>query len=171
MWTTGNIIRTLLPAVIASGVLLHDGAAAAGTSAAARFYGTLVVVECTINNGTKQAVSFGDAVGIHRVDGKRYEQPVPFSVSCQNYGGTDVPALTLTLEGTATSFNDAAVATSVSGLGIEIRRNGVAQPLNSAVQFDYKNVPVLTAVPVADPSVDLSAQAFTATLKLTVEVA
>lgn len=155
--------------VLAAALLLPAGRAKATDI---KFHGTLLVVECRINGDTKpMTVNFGSAVGIKRVDGKRYEQPVPFSVSCQNYGGTDVPALTLTLEGTATSFNDAAVATSVSGLGIEIRRNGVAQPLNSAVHFDYKNVPVLTAVPVADPTVDLSAQAFTATLKLTVEVA
>ena len=159
-------VSAMLLTVLASGA-----AQAAVKEASARFHGTLIVVECSLNGNTKQTVNFGDAVGIHRVDGKRYEQPVPFTVSCQNYAGGDVPALTLTLEGTATSFNDAAVATDVTGLGIELRRDGVAQPLNKAVQFDYKSIPVLTAVPVADPSVALSAQPFTATVKLTVEVA
>lgn len=155
-----------LMALLSSGLIAPVQAAAT-----INFHGTLLIMECSINGDKKQTVNFGDAVGIHRVDGKRYEQPVPFNVSCKNYAGTDVPAMTLTIEGTATSFDNAAVATNVTGLGIEIRCDGIAQPLNKAVQFDYKSVPTLTAVPVADPSVDLSAQAFTATVKLTVEVA
>lgn len=153
------------------GVMLALLTTTAQADTSLKFHGSLVVVECTINSNTKQTVDFGDAVGIHRVDGKRYEQPVPFTLSCQNYAGGDVPALTLKLEGTATTFNDAAVATNVNGLGIELRRNGVAQPLNKAISLDYKAVPVLTAVPVADPTVDLNAQSFTGTVKLTVEVA
>lgn len=159
-----------VPVLVLIVLVSGDAFATADTDPSAHFHGTLNVVECHINNDTKQTVDFGDAVGIHRINGKRYEQPVPFTVDCKNYAGGDVPALTLKLEGTATSFNDAAVATNVSGLGIELRNNGTAQPLNKTVTFDYQSIPVITAVPVKDPSTDLSAQTFTATVKLTVEM-
>lgn len=144
--------------------------AAVEKTASAKFHGTLIVVECSINSGQRQVVDFGDAVGIHRIDGKRYEQPVPFSLDCKNYAGGQMPAMTLTAEGTATSFNEAALTTNVTGLGIELRSNGTAQPLNKAVNLDYGNLPSLTAVPVADPSVELQEQPFTATVRLTVEI-
>ncbi|HEC2037748.1 TPA: fimbrial protein [Klebsiella oxytoca] len=161
----------VLTAAILPVLLSVRSVQAVTNESAARFHGTVIVVECSINGAKRQTVDFGTAVGIKRIDGKRYEQPVPFSVNCTNYAGGDVPTLTLVLGGNTTSFNDAAVATDVNGLGIELRNNGKAQPLNKAVTFDYKNVPILTAVPVADPSVSLSAQPFTATVKLTVEVA
>ena len=135
-----------------------------------KFHGTLLVVECRLNDGKKQSVDFGNAVGIHRIDGKRYEQPVPFHLECENYSGGKMPPMTLTLEGTPVSFNKAAVATNVKGLGIELRRNGEAQPLNQAVELDSSAQPVLTAVPVADPSFKLNASPFTASIKLSVEV-
>jgi len=139
-------------------------------AASAKFHGTLIVVECNINSGQRQTVDFGDAVGIHRIDGKRYEQTVPFSLDCNNYAGGQMPAMTLTAEGTATSFNEAALTTNVDGLGIELRSNGTALPLNKAVNLDYGHVPSLSAVPVADPFVTLQEQPFTATVRLTVEV-
>lgn len=139
-------------------------------SASAKFHGTLIVIECSINSGQRQTVDFGDAIGIHRIDGKNYEQPVPFALDCQNYAGGQMPTMTLTAEGTATSFNEAAMITNVSGLGIELRNNGIALPLNKAVNLDYDNAPSLSAVPVTDPSVELQEQPFTATVRLTVEI-
>ncbi|ENY5536619.1 fimbrial protein [Salmonella enterica] len=134
------------------------------------FHGTLVVVECSINAGQRQTVDFGSAVGIHRIDGKRYEQSIPFTLNCKNHSGGEIPPLILTIEGKPTSFNEAAILTNVKGLGIEIRKDGVAQELNKAITIDYKSLPVLTAVPVAEPSIELEASPFTATVKLTVEV-
>lgn len=154
-----------------TGIIVSLPLTNANADAGINFHGSLIVVECTVNNDSKQVVDFGNAVGIHRIDGKRFEQPIPFKVECKNYAGGEVPALTLTLEGNATTFNDAAVKTNVNGLGIELRSNGRAQSLNQPLTFDYKSVPVLTAVPVADPSLPLSAQSFTATVKLTVEIA
>ncbi|HGU9824260.1 TPA: fimbrial protein [Enterobacter cancerogenus] len=139
-------------------------------SAIAKFHGTLIVVECSLNGGQREVVNFGDAVGIHRIDGKRYEQPVPFRLDCQNYTGGKMPEMTLMIEGTATSFNNAAVATNVDGLGIEIRSNDTPLPLNQALEIDYASQPVLTAVPVADPATELQEGGFTATVKLTVEI-
>ena len=135
-----------------------------------KFHGTLVAVECSVNNGKREIVDFGDTVGIHRIDGNNYEQPIPFSLDCKNYTGGNMPHMTLTPEGMVTTFNEAAVSTNVKGLGIEIRNNGTALPLNKVIDLDYSSLPMLTAVPVADPSVDLKDGTFTATLRFIVEV-
>lgn len=135
-----------------------------------KFHGTLVAVECSVNSGKREIVDFGDTVGIHRIDGKNYEQSIPFTLDCKNYAGGNMPHMTLTPEGTVTAFNEAAVTTNVKGLGIEIRNNGTALPLNKVIDLDYGSLPILTAVPVSDPSVELKDGTFSATLRLTVEV-
>ena len=135
-----------------------------------KIHGRLIVVECSINSGQKQVVNFGDAVGIHRIDGKRYEQPVPFVLDCQNYAGGDMPAMTLTLSGDQTSFDEAAVTTTIKGLGIELKMNGKPLPLSKTVEVDYNNPPELTAVPVADPSEELVEGPFSGGVRLIVEV-
>lgn len=150
--------------------LSYQVTAAVVNSAPAKFHGTLIVVECSINDGKRQTVDFGDSVGIHRIDGKRYEQPVPFALDCKNYAGGPMPAMTLTVEGTVSSFNESAVTTSASGLGIELRSNGTPLGLNKAIDLDYGNLPSLTAVPVADPAVELKEGPFSATVRLTVEI-
>lgn len=151
------------------GCLSYQAQAVVKTSPAT-FHGTLIVSECRLNAGKRQTVDFGNSVGLHHIDGKAYEQTVPFDLQCTNYAGGNMPPLMLTLEGTPSSFNNAALATNVDGLGIELRRNGKAQPLNTAVTLDYNNLPMLTATPVVDVSAPLKAQTFAATLKITVEI-
>ncbi|HIF2548591.1 TPA: fimbrial protein [Salmonella enterica] len=151
------------------GSLGYQARAVVKTSSA-KFHGTLIVSECRLNAGERQTVDFGDSVGLHHIDGKAYEQMVPFDLQCINYAGGNMPPLTLTLEGTPSSFNNAALATNVDGLGIELRRNGKVQELNTDVTLDYNNLPTLTAIPVVDTSAPLKAQTFTATMKITVEI-
>lgn len=144
--------------------------AAIVNKSAIKIHGRLIVVECSINSGQKQVVNFSDAVGIHRIDGKRYEQPVPFVLDCQNFAGGDMPPMTLTLSGNQTSFDDAAVTTTTKGLGIELKMNGEPLPLSKTVEVDYNNPPKLTAVPVADPSGELVEGPFSGGVRLIVEV-
>lgn len=137
-----------------------------------KFHGTLVVVSCKVNNGQDVTVDFGESVGIHRIDGVRYKQPIPLTVNCNSLSDNNTnPPLTLTLTGTAIDFDDAAVVTNVSGLGIEIQVNDQPQPLNKAIPLTSDNIPQLSAVPVLQSGTELSAQAFSAGLKLVVEVA
>jgi len=88
-------------------------------------HGRFIVAECTVNSDQKQQVNFGDTVGINRIDGNNYEQSVPFTIDCSNF----VAPLTLTLSGTQTDFDEAAVATTTDGLGIELRMDGEPLPL------------------------------------------
>lgn len=136
-----------------------------------KLHGTIQVVECTINNGVDKDVNFGDSVGIHRIDGKRYTQSIPFEVVCTNTEGGKIPQLKLTIEGEKSTFNSTAVKTNVDGFGIQLMKDESPIELNKSFSFDYSSIPKLTAVPVKDANTELDAADFYATVKLIVEVA
>ena len=166
------MVLGLLLIVVQALVLLTPAARAATGESPVKFHGTLVVVDCAVNDGQNVTVNFGDAIGVHRIDGARYEQTVPLTVDCKDPTGKNgIPPLTLTLQGTASDFNTAAVKTDVDGLGIELRKDGQPQELNKAISLTYGHVPQLTAVPVLKPGTKLKAQAFHGGVKLVVEVA
>lgn len=153
-------------------MLLIPPAQAATGESAVKFHGNLVVVECAVNDGQDVTVNFGDAVGVHRIDGIRYRRVVPLTVDCKDPTGKNgIPPLTLTLQGTSTEFDNAAVKTNVGGLGIELQRDGQAQELNKPIPLTYGHVPQLSAVPVLKPGTELSAQSFSGGVTLVVEVA
>lgn len=136
-----------------------------------KIHGTIEVIECVINDGESKEINFGDAVGIHRVDGIRYKKPVPFSVQCTNTEGGEIPDLTLTIEGEKTSFDAAAVRTNVDDFGIQLQNNDTPVELNKEITFKLSSVPVLSAVPVRNSKAELEAKDFYATVKLVVGVA
>lgn len=57
-------------------------------------------------------------------------------------------AMTLTLSGSVSDFNPAAVNTSVAGLGIELRQNDQPFTLGSTITVNEQSIPVLKAIPV-----------------------
>ncbi|HAV1840559.1 TPA: fimbrial protein [Enterobacter hormaechei subsp. steigerwaltii] len=135
-----------------------------------RFHGTLTVVDCTVNDDQDQTVDFGDAVGVHRIDGKRYSQPVPFSMNCTAPDKGSIPPITMTLSGIVTDFDKAAVTTTVDKLGIEVQLDGIPHELNKPFTVNYAHLPKLTAVPVLKPGAELKAQPFKGGVRLIVEV-
>lgn len=56
--------------------------------------------------------------------------------------------MTLTWTGTQTSYNNAAIQTDVTGLGIELQQNGQAFKLNTPLNVTPGSPPKLKAVPV-----------------------
>lgn len=135
-----------------------------------KFHGTLVVVTCQVNQDKLVNVSFGD-VGVKKIDGVNYTMPIPFAVTCSNLYGQENSGLTLSVSGTAVDFNENAIATGVTGLGIQIMKNGVPLKLNTETEISYDPQPTLTAVPVKADGVELSAGDFHATTTLVVHVA
>lgn len=135
-----------------------------------KFHGTLVVVTCQVNQDKLVNISFGD-VGVKKIDGVNYTMPIPFAVTCSNFYGQDNPGLTLSVSGTAADFNENAIATGVTGLGIQIMKNGVPLKLNTETEISYVSQPKLSAVPVKADGVELSAGDFHATATLVVHVA
>lgn len=49
-----------------------------------KLYGTLIEPPlCTISNGGAVEVNFGERVGVKKVDGNNYRQPVNYPVNCK----------------------------------------------------------------------------------------
>ena len=121
---------------------------------------------CTIDSGNTIEVDFGD-VGVKRVDGVKYRRGVGYSINC----GTDtLPwALKLSVNGTPTAFDGAAVQTSVLELGIRIFQNNLPLPLNTPLDITLSSPPILEVVPVKQPGATLGSARFTAVATLLAE--
>jgi len=132
------------------------------------FQGNLIKApNCTINEGQVIDVAFGQNIAVRKVDGVNYRQTVDYGIRCDASPYEWVMSLKIT--GQVTSFNPAALQTSVGGLGIEIRQNGEPLILGKALLINPKHPPTLQAVPVKDPDVELVADAFNVTATLTAE--
>lgn len=134
------------------------------------FHGTLVVVQCQVNQDQEVKVQFNN-VGVKKVDGVNYETAIPFAITCNNMGSDVNPALTLNVKSSVSDFDENAVATDADGLAIKIKINGEALDLNTDIAINYPSLPALTAVPVKKAGVDLTARPFHATATLVVNVA
>lgn len=135
-----------------------------------KFHGILEVVTCQVNQDKLVGVSFGE-IGMKKIDGVNFSMPVPFVVTCSNLNGDENPGLTLSVNGTATDFNENAVVTSITGLGIQIMKDGAPLKLNTENEISYNPQPTLTAVPVKATDTELTAGVFSATATLVVHVA
>ncbi|MTC61465.1 fimbrial protein [Providencia rustigianii] len=111
-------------------------------------------------------INFGE-VGITRIDGSNYLKDFILNINCSNELGNNV-ALFIAYKGmNAASFDNNAVQTSLSGLGIRLYYEGHVIPPNDdnipivMSSGGVKKIP-LSAVPVRDLSVDLFEKPFTA---------
>lgn len=77
--------------------------------------------------------------------------------------------MTLTLSGSVSDFNPAAVNTSVAGLGIELRQNDQPFMLGSTITVNEQSAPVLKAIPVKKSGASLKEGGFDATATLQVD--
>lgn len=111
------------------------------------FRGTLVEsIPCEINRGGLIEVDF-DTVIIRGIDGNKYRQPVPYTVTCSGTG-----SVRLSVQGTSASFDNTAVVTNKSGLGIRVEQNGSPLRINQFISINLLRPPTLTVVPVANPA-------------------
>lgn len=126
------------------------------------FYGTLLTPPpCTINDGNQVEVDFGDRVGINKVDGVNYRQPLNYQITCDKaVGGTWV--LMLSLSGGSAAFDNNALLTNKSGLGIRMYQDGKSFIPNSAVKINLASPPRLEVVPVKRAGATLTEGAFEA---------
>ncbi|WP_447872338.1 fimbrial protein [Serratia fonticola] len=152
--------RTLL--LLIGSVLSPAGLAAENM----RLYGTLVEPPaCTINNGSDIDVNFGNRVGVKKVDGVNYLQPMNYQITCDpNANGW---AMTLEIVGTPADYDRAAVVvTDVTDLAIQIKQNGVPFELNKPIPISLTSPPRLEAVPVKRLGATLTEGPFEATATL-----
>lgn len=138
-----------------------------GASANLTFTGTLnEPPPCTIDSGRNIEVDFGD-VGTKRVDGVKYRRGVGYTINC---GTSPLPwLLKLSINGTATTFDGAALQTSAPDLGIRLLQNNVPFLLNTPLDITITAPPTLEVVPVKRPGSVLAPARFTAVATLLAE--
>ncbi|MEL5640081.1 fimbrial protein [Serratia ureilytica] len=130
------------------------------------FYGTLNRPPvCTIYNGQKIDIDFGEKVGVNKVDGNNYLQKVNYSLSCEP--GVAGMALGLTLSGAASGFDKAALQTNMPDLAIRLQlQDGTPFELNKRLDITLASPPELYAVPIKRPGAELKSGAFSVTATL-----
>ncbi|AGE94450.1 fimbrial protein [Citrobacter farmeri] len=131
-----------------------------------QFRGTLVVPPCSISNGEIIKVAFGDDLGVNKIDGNNYKQPVKYTVNCK--AGYTVNSLAIVIDTTQhATYDNSAIQTDKPGLGIRILVDGVAASFSTRIVVsDPDSPPAIEAVPVQDQSVTLTEGAFAATMTL-----
>ena len=162
---TRSNLRLLIIIVLEIFITPFSFSAQTGDTVDVKMHGTLKRKPCHINNDGIIEINFGN-VGINKVDGKRYIQPIDYKLECED--PDESANLKMTLQGTQTSYNTGAINTSINGLGIEILQTGKAVVINQSFVIDYNNPPKLEAVPVASGAA-LTEGAFTATATLLAE--
>ncbi len=129
------------------------------------FRGTLIEPPaCSINNGEDIDVDFGERVGIKKVNGVNYLQPVSYRITCEP--SASKWNMTLTVIGTQAAYDKAAVRTDVTDLGIRLIQNGKPFELNLPIPVNPASPPKLEAVPVQRPGATLEEGKFVATATL-----
>lgn len=130
------------------------------------FYGTLNKPPvCTINNGQKVDVDFGEKVGVNKVDGNNYLQKINYRLSCES--GVAGMALGLTFSGAVSGFDKAALQTNMPDLAIRIQlQDGTPFELNKRIDIAVAKPPELYAVPIRRPGSELKSGAFGVTATL-----
>lgn len=124
------------------------------------FRGTLIEPPpCSINDDNRVDVDFGERVGINKVDGVNYRQAVNYQITCDNPGSKNW-ALTLSLTGAAAGFDEQALQTNRTDLGIRIYQNDKPFTPGSTLDINISNPPRLEAVPVKREGATLTEGAF-----------
>lgn len=85
------------------------------------FHGTLVSPPaCAISDGKTVEVEFRDVI-IDNINGNNFRQNVPYTITCDPDVRDDAWEMTLSWTGSQTSYDNAAIETNVTGLGIELQ--------------------------------------------------
>lgn len=133
------------------------------------FTGTLIEPPvCTVSNGDDIEIQFIDVI-IDNIDGVNYRKDVPYQITCDPDITDDAWVMTLTWTDTQTSYNDAAIQTDVTGLGIELQQNGQPFKLNTPLNVTPANLPKLKAAPVKASDATLTDGNFSAYATLQVD--
>lgn len=125
--------------------------------------GVIVEPTCTITPSGAIGVEFNN-VDVVRVSSGAYQKKINISVSC-----TQNAAVKMTLKAKSSTFDQAAILTSVSGLGVKISRSGgqVWKPDEQVLTKSASNNSI-TATLVSKPGSSLKEGKFSATATISV---
>lgn len=123
-----------------------------------RFHGTLIEPPpCTINDNGLIDVDFGQRLGINKIDGNNYRQELNYIITCGKGTGW---SLKLSLSGGVAGFDEQALQTDKTDLGIRIYQNDKPFRPGSSLNIDINSPPRLEAVPVKKDGAVLTKGAF-----------
>lgn len=131
------------------------------------FDGTLIIPPvCQLGHEDPIRVSFGQ-IGVRKVDGDLFKQNIPYQLSCEgdlNHPWAVSLVFNATLAGTGFDNSTIKITSSENAgkFGIQIQKDGIPLELNKAFKIDAGHLPVLSAVPIKKPGVDLVGENFTA---------
>nr|WP_249440682.1 fimbrial protein [Escherichia coli] len=91
------------------------------------------------------------------------------TITCDPDVRDDAWEMSLTWTGSQTPYDDSAIETDVSGLGIELQQNGQPFKLGTPLKIDPSTPPTLQAVPVKANDAALSDGTFSAYATLQVD--
>ncbi|OOV89395.1 MULTISPECIES: fimbrial protein [unclassified Pseudomonas] len=149
--------------MLAGGAISAQGQAAQNMT----LFGTLIEpAACTINDGGQVDVDFGNRIGVNKVDGVNYWQPMSYRITCDPNASTQ--DMTLEVVGIQADYDSAAVVSDVKDLAIQIKQNGQPFELNKPIPITRGSPPVLSAVPVKRLGAVLNEGPFEATATLRV---
>lgn len=154
--------------IITAGVLGAALFCSALLAADMTFKGTLIdPPPCTINGNLPVTVDFGNNIGVNRVDGVNYIQPVEYHLMCDLTSPHEGLSMVMTTTDPA-SFDASAIQSSTTGLAIRVLVDGVPVTFGDVIAVDSASPPVMQAVPVKADGVIPAEGAFTATATLQV---
>lgn len=136
---------------------------------ATRFTGVLIqAASCSIEgNTTPILVLFGNDVITTRVNGQNYMQNIDYKLKCSSNSSA---GMRFQIKGTATQFSGRQVLDAGNnGLGIALYRNGGQMDPNQWYNFNYPNLPRLSAAPIKRNNANLTLGRFAVTSTLIIE--
>lgn len=156
------IMKNVMIMLVLTAGLFNSEVHAENTRANVNLRGILIEPPlCTINNGDKIDVNFGERVGISKVDGLNYRIPMNYQITC-NSGDVSGLALLLTLSGDTAFFDEKVLSTSKENLGIRVYQNDQLFLPGSTLKIDLASPPRLEAVLVKKTGSTLTEGAFEA---------
>lgn len=133
------------------------------------FHGFLVNPPiCVISNNETIEIPFS-SMQIDDVNGSNYSQVIPYTVDCDSELHDAYMTMTLTLIGTPSDFDDAAISTDAGGLAIKVLHDDKPFTLGSTIIVDRLALPILKAVPIKKEGITLAEGDFEAWATLQVE--
>lgn len=127
------------------------------------FHGVLVEPPpCSINEGQRIEVNFGERVGINKIDGVYNRQKLDYWLTTCENANSGKWALTLSLEGNRVDFDKDALKTNQENLGIRVYQNDMPFTPGSVLNIDLANPPRLEAVLVKRADSELTEGSFEA---------
>ncbi len=98
---------------------------------------------CTISNAQTIEITFQDVL-IDDINGSNYEQTVSYSITCDTAVRDPLMEMTLSWSGTPSDFDNAAVSSNITGLGIQLKQAGRVLRINTPLVVNETDLPVLT---------------------------